>query len=124
MFLQRDPGNRLFLHCTYTNGRTRLPVVVLDPAGRLRFTMRDVIKTMTEVTLLGRTEPPHLEGYFTPEFGEFTVTPLGKTRCRVTATTAYAYRIKPAFYWRWWTDYLTNAMHAHVLANVKRAAEQ
>jgi hypothetical protein len=123
MFLQKEANNCLFLNCTYNNGSTKLFIEKLDSLKCMRFIMQEEITTMKELTFHEPIMPAHLKGYFKPVYGEFAIEEINKNQCVVTATTSYSYKIRPAFYWNWWTDYLANAMHTHVLKNIKQLAE-
>jgi hypothetical protein len=123
MFLQKEANNCLFLNCKYNNGNTKLFIEKLDSLKCMRFIMQEDITTMKELTFHKSIMPAHLKGYFKPLYGEFLITEISKNQCVVTATTSYSYKIRPAFYWNWWTDYLTNTMHTQVLNNIKKLAE-
>jgi hypothetical protein len=123
MFLKKEQNNCLFLNCKYNNGNTKLFIEKLDSLKCMRFIMKEDITTMSELTFHKTIMPVHLKGYFKPIYGEFNITEISKNQCVVTATTSYSYKIRPAFYWNWWTDYLANAMHTHVLNNIKQLAE-
>ncbi|GAA4317132.1 SRPBCC family protein [Flaviaesturariibacter amylovorans] len=124
MAVTRTAGGGAYLDCSYSNGHGRFPIGSLDSLRRLRFTMIEDLTTMSEVSWLNEVDAPHLKGYFEPFYGEFEIEELGPDRCRLTARTAYAYKIRPAFYWQWWTDHLTNAMHDNVLRTIREYAER
>jgi hypothetical protein len=123
MLIKKGQNNCLFLNCKYNNGNTKLLIEKLDSLKCMRFTMDEDIITMSEFTFRKTIMPAHLKGYFKPIYGEFNISEINKNQCIVTATTSYSYKIRPAFYWNWWTDYLADAMHTHVLNNIKQLVE-
>lgn len=123
MFIEKEQNNCLFLNCKYNNGNTKLFIEKLDSLKCMKFIMQEDITTMTELTFHKTIMPAHLKGYFKPIYGEISIDEINENQCLVTATTSYSYKIRPAFYWNWWTDYLANAMHTHVLNNIKQLAE-
>lgn len=123
MFLSKEPNNCYLLNCKYNNGQTKLVIERLDSLKCMRFSMKEEITTMKEMTFYEQISAPHLKGYFKPNYGEFLISEISPGRCKLTATTSYSYKIKPAFYWHWWTDYLANEMHHQVLADIKRLSE-
>jgi hypothetical protein len=79
---------------------------------------------MKEFSMYDSVHAEHLKGYFQPQYGEFRIIPVNSHQCILTAETSYSYKITPVFYWRWWSDYLVDAMHQHVLGNIKALSEK
>lgn len=123
MQLMKQKG-KCFLACRLNNGLVDLPVIELDSMKRFRFTMPPDIAPMKEMTPYDSIHAEHLKGYFLPQYGEFKITPLNQKQCILTAETSYTYKITPVFYWRWWSDYLVNTMHEHVLENIRELSEE
>ncbi len=113
-----------FLFCNLDHGKVSLPVTEIDTFRRLRFSVPDTIAPMRELSLYDSLDAKHLRGYFAASYGEFEIEPVNNNSCRLIARTSYTYKITPAFYWRWWSDYLVNVMHKHVLEDVKTMAEK
>jgi hypothetical protein len=123
MELNYNGKGKCFLMCHLTNGSASLEIECLDSLERMRFLIPEEVQTMKELTFYDSLDAPHLKGYFDASFGEFTLKAIHTNQCMVTATTSYTYKITPAFYWRWWSDYLVNTMHRHILEDIKTRAE-
>ncbi len=113
-----------FLACRLNNGLIDLPITQMDSLKLLRFSLPAHVMPMKELSVYDSVHAEHLEGYFKPVYGEFSITPTGQSQCRLQAETRYTYKITPVFYWRWWSDYLINTMHLHVLTDIKATAEK
>lgn len=124
MYIDSDSNKKSFLNCNYTNGSARFFIEHLDSLQRMRFIMQEDITSMKELTFYEKINAPHLVGYFKPKYGEFKIQEINLNHCLLIATTSYSYKISPAFYWRWWTDYLANTMHFHVLSDIKKISEK
>jgi hypothetical protein len=123
MQLQYKDQNNCFLVCTLSAGNTALKVESLDSLKSIRFSVPDMIIPMQELSIYDSIDAPHLQGYFKPVYGEFKIESISDNECRLVATTSYSYKITPVFYWKWWSDYLVNTMHRHVLNDIKLLAE-
>lgn len=124
MQLEYTGQNNCFLVCTLSAGNTALKVERLDSLKSIRFSVPDDIIAMQELSIYESIDAPHLQGYFKPEYGEFKLEPIDDSHCKLVAVTSYSYKITPAFYWKWWSDYLVNTMHRHVLNDIKLLAEE
>jgi hypothetical protein len=124
MQLQYKDQNNCFLVCTLSAGNTALKVESLDSLKSIRFSVPDMIIPMQELSIYDSIDAPHLQGYFKPVYGEFKIESISDNECRLVATTSYSYKITPVFYWKWWSDYLVNTMHRHVLNDIKLLAEE
>jgi hypothetical protein len=123
MQLAYNEKGKCFLNCRLNNGFASLEIEKLDSLSRMRFRIPDQVQHMKELTFYDSLDAPHLKGYFDATYGEFMISPLKENQCTLSATTHYRYRITPAFYWRWWSDYLVNTMHRSVLDDIKTLAE-
>ena len=123
MQLDYDEKGKCFLACNLNNGFAALEIAQLDSLERMRFLIPQEVQTMKEFTFYNSLDAPHLKGYFNPSYGEFVLQALSDTQCTLTARTSYSYKITPVFYWRWWSDYLVNTMHEHVLEDIQVLAE-
>lgn len=124
MQLQYTDQKKCYLLCTLSTGTTALKVERLDSLKSIRFSVPDNIIPMQELSIYDSIDAPHLQGYFKPAYGEFRIESVDANHCKLIATTSYSYKITPAFYWKWWSDYLVNTMHSHVLNDVKLLAEE
>ncbi|HEX2616218.1 MAG TPA: hypothetical protein VHL57_01685, partial [Flavobacteriales bacterium] len=123
MRLEADTSGACLV-CHLNNADTRLRVTALDPLRSLAFVPDEQPAPMREVSFIGELDAPHLHGYFGVDHGEFRLERIDATHTRIIATTRYHHRIAPAFYWRWWSDHLVDAMHRNVLRGVQERAEQ
>ena len=78
---------------------------------------------MRELSPYRAIRPPHLDGAFRARRGEFRLVALPDGRTRLEGSTWYTLELAPGGYWRLWADLLVHAIHARVLAHVKRLAE-
>ena len=119
--LQKDSIN--YLSCHTNNGLTLFKIDSLNAPYKLQFSATHEILPMQELTLYHDLDAAHLHGYFESDYGVFEVQALNDNQCLLIAKTQYSYTITPAFYWKWWSDYLLNAMHDNVLIKVKELSE-
>lgn len=120
--IQKEAKN--YLSCSTNNGKTEFNIDSLIAPRKLQFSTIHEILPMRELTLYHDLEAAHLHGYFESDYGVFEIQVLTDDECLLIAKTRYAYAITPAFYWKWWSDYLLNAMHRNVLTKVKTLAEK
>lgn len=114
----------LYLKCELNNGSARLKIERLDSLSKMRFTMPETIETMRRISVLPSYDKEHMKGFFNPNYGEFELEEMDDGTTKLIARTSYSYKITPAFYWRWWSDFLINAMHRNVLDQIKLASEK
>ncbi len=125
MKIEKNDLKECFLCCNFNNGYTKLKIERFDTLKSIRFSFTDHVIPMKELTFYQSIDAPHLnEGYFIPAYGEFELESISSNQCRIIARTAYSYKITPAFYWRWWADYLVNRMHQNVLNDLKKISEK
>jgi hypothetical protein len=113
-----------YLFCNTNNGKTLFKIDSLIQNQKLQFSATHEILPMRELTMYHNLEAAHLHGYFESDFGTFEIQPISEKQCLLIAKTQYRYAITPAFYWKWWSDYLLNSMHDNVLTKVKEIAEK
>ena len=111
-------------YCMFTTGAFVEPITVWDPPRRLTFNVIDTPPPMKEWSIWNNIHPPHLDGHFVSEKGEFLLEPLANGGTRLIGTSWYRHDIRPAFYWRWWSDYVIHKIHLRVLEQIKLRAEQ
>ena len=109
--------------CVFSTGAFVEPIEIWDEPRLLRFTVTANPPPMQEWTPYRKLKPPHLDGFLRSHRGQFRLVPLGPTRTRVEATTWYEHRLWPSFYWRGWSDFIIERIHARVLRHVKTVAE-
>jgi len=88
------------------------------------FTIESGPPVLREWSPYGDIHPPHLQGYFVPESGDFTLLPLAGGRTRLEGTSVYRNRMWPSHYWRLWSDAIVSRVHRRVFENVKQLAER
>jgi hypothetical protein len=113
-----------YLSCNTNNGKTLFKIDSLIQNQKLQFSAVQEILPMRELTMYHDLEAAHLHGYFESDYGTFEIQSINENQCLLIAKTQYKYAITPAFYWKWWSDYLLNTMHENVLNKVKEIAEQ
>jgi hypothetical protein len=101
--------------CVFSTGAFVEPITVWDEPRRLAFTVERNPPPMTELSPYGEIHPPHLDGYFWSERGEFRLEPLPGGRTRLIGTTWYRQKLWPTTYW------LT--IHLRVLGHIQARSE-
>lgn len=109
-------------HCNFTTGPFVEPITLWKPPHVLEFDVTQQPAPMKELSPFD-IHPPHLDGYFESQPGQFLLTALPNGGTRLQGTTWYKHDIKPAFYWQLWTDYVIHAIHGRVLNHIKHTAE-
>lgn len=110
--------------CEFSTGAFVEPITVWDEPRRLAFEVVAQPPPMHEWSPYRHVHPPHLDGYFSSERGEFRLVALDSgARTRLEGSTWYRLRFGPAPYWRWWSDFFVHRIHARVLDHVRRLAE-
>lgn len=109
-------------HCNFTTGSFVEPVTVWDEPNHLRFDVVEQPEPMKEISFW-HVNAPHLHDYFVSKQGEFKLTRLPNGNTLLEGTTWYYHNIKPAIYWRLWSDYIIHQIHKRVLNHIKQNAE-
>ena len=110
--------------CEFSTGRFTETVRVWEPGRRLMFTIEEAAPVLREWTPYRDLHPPHLQGYFVPESGDFRLVPLENGRTRLEGTSVYRNHMWPSAYWRVWSDVIVKGVHRRVFQNVKQLAER
>jgi hypothetical protein len=110
-------------HCVFSTGPFVEPITVWDEPRHLRFSVTQMPEPMQEWTFYRHVHPPHLDGYFQTTQGEFRLERLPDGHTRLHGTTWYHNDLWPAYYWKWWSDYLIHRIHLRVLKHVKQLSE-
>jgi hypothetical protein len=109
--------------CEFSTGLFTETVRVWEPGRRLMFTIEAGPPVLREWTPYRDLHPPHLQGYFVPESGDFRLVPLGNGKTRLEGTSVYRNHMWPSSYWRVWSDAIVAQVHRRVFQNVKQLAE-
>jgi hypothetical protein len=112
------------LYCVYNNGVMTASVDSLVPERLLYFTFHEPPVSMKETSLYHDVEPHHIRGRILIDYGSFSLVPRSDGKTVLIATTQLRNNIGPHFYWRWWSSYLMNQTHRHVLEKIKARAEE
>lgn len=110
-------------YCDFSTGTFPEIVEVWDAPRVFRFRITAQAPPMKELNPFGDTHPPHLDGHFASERGEFRLEALPGNRTRIHATSWYHHQIAPATYWKLWTDAIIHAIHHRVLSDIKQLSE-
>ena len=109
-------------HCNFSTGSFVEPITVWDEPRLLKFSVTEQPAPMKELSVYD-IEPTHLHGYWVSKEGQFKLTRLANGNTLLEGTTWYYHNIKPAFYWRPWSDYIIHKIHERVLKHIKDKAE-
>jgi hypothetical protein len=110
-------------HCNFTTGSFVEPITVWDEPRLLRFDVLEQPAPMKELSFWD-IDAPHLHDYFVSKQGQFKLTQLPNGNTLLEGTTWYYHNIRPAIYWRLWSDYIIHKIHERVLIHIKRNAER
>ena len=109
-------------HCNFTTGSFVEPITVWDEPRLLKFDVLEQPEPMKELSFWD-IDAPHLHDYFVSKQGQFKLTTLPNGKTLLEGTTWYYHNIKPAFYWRIWSDNIIHKIHERVLTHIKKNAE-
>ncbi|WP_109694820.1 SRPBCC family protein [Chitinophaga deserti] len=110
-------------HCNFTTGSFVEPVTVWNPPHLLKFDVLEQPAPMKELSFWD-VDAPHLHDYFVSKQGQFKLTALPNGHTLLEGTTWYYHNIRPAFYWRPWSNYIIHEIHGRVLRHIKTNAEK
>jgi hypothetical protein len=110
--------------CVFSTGAFVEPIVVWDQPRLLRFTVTANPPALQELSPYP-IHPPHVRGFLLSRAGQFQLTPLaGGRRTLLIGTTWYQDALRPAAYWRLWSDMILHRIHHRVLDQIKQNAER
>lgn len=109
--------------CNFTTGSFVEPITVWDEPKLLKFAVQEQPAPMKEISFWD-IDAPHLHDYFVSKQGQFRLVKLKNGYTRLSGTTWYYHNIRPAFYWRIWSNYIIHAIHERVLSGIKANAEK
>lgn len=110
-------------YCNFTTGSFVEPITVWDQPNLLAFDVLEQPQPMKEISFWD-INAPHLHDYFVSKKGQFKLTKLPNGNTLLEGTTWYYHNIKPAFYWRFWSNNIIHKIHERVLRHIKNNAEQ
>jgi hypothetical protein len=110
-------------HCIFTTGAFVEPITAWDAPYRLAFSVAAQPHPMQEWTLYEEVHPPHLDGYFRTERGQFLLTSLPGGRTRLEGTTWYRHDLWPQAYWQPWSTFVLHRIHRRVLKHIQHLSE-
>jgi hypothetical protein len=109
-------------HCNFSTGSFVEPITVWDEPRLLQFSVVEQPEPMKEISFYD-IHPNHLHGYWVSKQGQFKLTALHNGHTLLEGTTWYENKIKPAFYWTIWSDYIVHQIHNRVLKHIKQQTE-
>lgn len=109
-------------YCNFTTGSFVEPITVWDQPNLLAFDVLEQPAPMKEVSFWD-IDAPHLHDYFVSRKGQFKLTKLPNGNTLLEGTTWYYHNIKPAAYWKGWSNYIVHKIHERVLNHIKQNAE-
>lgn len=110
-------------HCNFTTGSFVEPITTWQQPVLLQFNVVSQPAPMKEWSFWD-IDAPHLHDFFVSEKGQFKLTPLSGGKTLLEGTTWYHNDIKPAFYWKLWSDHIIHKIHQRVLRHIKDNSEK
>ena len=110
-------------HCVFSTGSFVEPIEVWDEPRLLKFSVTSNPPPMEEWTPYRAVHPPHLDNFLVSNGGQFLLSELPDDRTRLEGTTWYRHSMRPATYWRLWSDEIIQRIHGRVLRHIKAGAE-
>ena len=110
-------------YCEFSTGPFIEPIDIWDEARLLRFRVTENPAPMHEWSPYADVLPRHLHGYLVSKQGQFRLTALPGNRTLLEGTTWYQHGLRPAQYWRWWSDAIIHRIHLRVLTHIQRLSE-
>ncbi|MBO9154349.1 SRPBCC family protein [Chitinophaga sp. GCM10012297] len=110
-------------HCNFTTGSFVEPITVWDEPRLLKFSVEEQPAPLKELSYTD-IDAPHLHDFFVSQEGQFRLQALPNGHTLLEGTTWYYHRIRPAAYWRLWSDHIIHEIHGRVLRHIKKNAEQ
>jgi uncharacterized membrane protein YhaH (DUF805 family) len=119
----RGAGVGAVRYCIFSTGAFVEPITVWEPGHRLAFDVRTQPRPLQEWSPYADIAPPHLDGYFRSQRGEFRIIALADGRTRLEGSTWYEMRLQPAAYWVLFGDLLIARIHQRVLRHIQAVTE-
>ena len=109
-------------YCNFNTGSFVEPITVWNQPKLLQFNVEEQPAPMKELSFWD-INAPHLHDYFVSKRGQFKLISLANGKTRLEGTTWYYHKIAPAFYWKFWSDFIVHAIHWRVLNHIKNISE-
>ncbi len=110
-------------YCNFTTGSFVEPITTWDEPNLLQFDVAKQPTPMNEFNPFWDIHPPHLDGYFQSQKGQFKLTSIDDSTTSLEGTTWYKVDITPEFYWKAWSDFIIHRIHVRVLTHIKNESE-
>ena len=115
-------GKGAIRYCNFSTGRFVEPITEWKESELLQFSVLETPAPLKEISPYD-INPAHLHEYFVSKKGQFKLTALPGGRTLLEGTTWYTHKIKPGFYWKFWSDYIIHKIHSRVLSHIKNEVE-
>jgi hypothetical protein len=119
----KGTGAGAIRYCNFSTGPFVEPITIWNEPHLLQFSVTQQPAPMKELSPFN-INPPHLDGFWTSEKGQFALTALPDGSTLLTGTTWYRNRIAPVMYWNVWADYIVHTIHLRVLTHIKAETEK
>jgi rubredoxin len=103
-----QPGQ--IVRCFYNAGTISKRISQVEPARRLSFEVVEAVMRS--------------ENYAELRDGSFLIEPVGKDQSRITLTTRYERKLRPAWVWEPIERKVIHTLHGHVIEGMRREAER
>jgi Polyketide cyclase / dehydrase and lipid transport len=116
-------GPHAIRYCEFSTGPFVEPIEVWQEPTLLRFNVTQNPPPMEEWSPYRNVTPRHLHGYLISKKGQFRLTRLANGRTLLEGTTWYQHGLRPAQYWRLWSDAIIHRIHLRVLNHIRNLSE-
>lgn len=111
-------------YCNFTTGSFVEPITTWNEPNLLQFDVTEHPIPMHEFNPFWDIHPPHLDGYFESQKGQFQLISINENTTQLEGTTWYKLDITPQTYWQLWSDFIVHKIHERVLNHIKKEAEK
>lgn len=111
-------------YCNFTTGSFIEPITTWNEPELLQFNVLEQPTPMRELNPFWDVHPPHLDGYFQSQKGQFRLKQLDNGQTKIEGTTWYKIHIHPIKYWDFWSKYILHKIHNRVLKHIKKESEK
>lgn len=110
-------------YCNFSTGSFVEPITTWEEPHLLQFDVAEQPIPMNELNPFWEVHPPHLEGYFKSQRGQFKLHMISNNQTELEGTTWYQMDLYPMLYWRIWSDFIIHRIHNRVLNHIKEEAQ-
>jgi hypothetical protein len=110
-------------YCEFSTGPFVEPIAVWQEPTLLAFNVTENPPPMEEWSPYQNVTPAHLHGYLVSRKGQFRLTRLANGRTLLEGSTWYQHGLRPAQYWRLWSDAIIHRIHLRVLNHIRGLSE-